>query len=324
MFLKENYENILKNKNVTMLIEMIKLDVYLLREKNKNENEAKMKIDEETNDDMLIDKYEDEIIAEGRKEIQKKGIMNHKQIEKIRIKYEIETNKKNALKKKINFLIDNNHHRKSFRNKSLDLSIINNIKDINSLIYKINITKLKQQPQIVNSQTTAQIQNSIKQQEMNSNHSLENIENYLKKRDANYINTYLIKNYFKNQIVTSTNKKEFPNNIVSFYDFDIDSYFSSSQSDIFTEIYRTISSMKTQSSELSYQKTINNFLLRVIFSSITFLRTTLLKWLLTQLTSDNSFIVSPPSLLSSCPISDIILQDDTTLSDEDIFKYIDA
>lgn len=324
MFLKENYENILKNKNVTMLIEMIKLDVYLLREKNKNENEAKMKIDEETNDDMLIDKYEDEIIAEGRKEIQKKGIMNHKQIEKIRIKYEIETNKKNALKKKINFLIDNNHHRKSFRNKSLDLSIINNIKDINSLIYKINITKLKQQPQIVNSQTTAQIQNSIKQQEMNSNHSLENIENYLKKRDANYINTYLIKNYFKNQIVTSTNKKEFPNNIVSFYDFDIDSYFSSSQSDIFTEIYRTISSMKTQSSELSYQKTINNFLLRVIFSSITFLRTTLLKWLLTQLTNDNSFIVSPPSLLSSCPISDIILQDDTTLSDEDIFKYIDA
>lgn len=335
MFLKDNYRELLENKSICMLIELIKIDVYLLRDKKEDEEYVEKK--EDKYDFSEIEKFDNEIMSIARKEIYMKGAISHKYVDKNRQRYDSEQNRKNAMKRKINYFYDSYHHRKSFRNKILDFVVMNNIKDFNCLITKINISKLQFNPYVqtnsnnANNKNINNINDFSEREEKQIIDTADHIQNCLKKRDESLI-SHLMSNFFKNKKVIYTNGETFPDNIVFFYNFDLKKYFtpsspSYSSTNIFYEIYQIIQSLSSndKGNPRTYQKKLNSFLLRVIFSSVTFLRTILIKWLLNQLTSDSSFVLNTPQSLSpTSPSLDLILQDDFQFtSDEEITKYLD-
>ena len=360
IFLKENYDELLKNKNIILLIILFKIDVYLLREKTNKKasfninsnNNNKNKLDKNNNklnnsmdieNEINYNKLEIEFLEIDKKltiENIKNSFNFQKNLNKYRMKYYYDN--VNYLHEKIKLYNYKGHgiiNQKIIKNKMLDIILSIHCKDnyLKNLIFhnvSFHINKFLNKNKIINSNQQNSINNNI-----NENNLKLDEENSINKKSK--ITKINILKFFKNIFNENFNNPQlnfnFPDNIIDLYDFNLNNYFNYQNDDNFPTINYLLNNLFTYSNfsdknfiKNSY-KTLTIFILKIIYNSINFIRETLLKWLINSLiTNQNQNSIFTNNEIEFINNINIIENDTSTISNnsnninnEELQKFLD-
>ena len=356
MFLKENYDKLLENRFLCMLIIFFKIDVYLLREKKNQTNKQKktniinnnnqnntsnsiIKIENEKSDDSITyninDNYLEKEIFEIDKEISMKSFQENttnyslfqRYLFKMLQKERYET-RKYSKEKKIPIFDIKNHNaitHNIVKNKLLQELLLNNI---NAQTIKYIVTKMP----IRQTNTLNHKENKII-----NNRNINYKDHYVTFTDKRRL-TKTFKKFLQSDKIYHQSQNKFPNNIVDFYSFDINEYFDDNldketlnNNTTINEIFNTLLSLHKNKnenpknkSEINYKKTIYHFLIKIIFSSIQFIRKTLMKWLITSLTNNPNLLTSAQEEIFNFTENESITNNSNlNYNEEEIKKHLD-
>ena len=360
IFLKENYDELLKNKNIILLIILFKIDVYLLREKTNKKasfninsnNNNKNKLDKNNNklnnsmdieNEINYNKLEIEFLEIDKKltiENIKNSFNFQKNLNKYRMKYNYDS--LNYMHEKIKLYNYKGHaifNQKIIKNKMLDIILSIHCKDnyLKNLIFhnvSFHINKFLNKNKIINSNQQNSINNNINE----NNLKLDEENSINKKSKITKINILkFFKNIFNENLNIPQLNFNFPDNIIDLYDFNLNDYFNYQNNDNFPTINYLLNNLFTYSNfsdknfiKNSY-KTLTIFILKIIYNSINFIRETLLKWLINSLiTNQNQNSIFTNNEIEFINNINIIENDTSTISNnsnninnEELQKFLD-